>query len=208
MLPALPSPGTPQFAKLAGALQAFVVDPRGITFEAPSTRMADVSLNFALLRGEARLQFTYEGFEILVAQLVDEHLAVIPKLAAIARQVLQESCSGSAPGRYQVTYSAHLGLEPGRAASLLAEYLPVRSEDRELAPDGFAYRVQRPDRPEVVEMRLVVAQSLRLKEAVYVEFTATYLDELPAEEVANKAIEDTLNALAKVGLKNQRGDAK
>ena len=208
MLHALPSPGTPQFAKLTSALQPFGVEPRGVTFEAPSARMADVALHFALLRGEIRLQVTYEGFEIVVAQLLDEHLAVIPRLATIARDALRECCQDATPGRYQITYSAHLGLEPGKATLIVAEHLSSRAEDPELVPDAFAYKIQRPDRPEVVEMRLVVAQSLRLKEAVYAEFTAVYQDELPAEELMHKAVDDTLGALARLGLKNQPGDTK
>jgi hypothetical protein len=206
MLHTLPSPATPHFAKLVGALQPFGVDPRSVTFEAPSARMADVLLSFALLRGEVRLQFTYEGFEILVAQLLDAHLPVIPRLATIARQALQECSPDNEAGRYQITYSAHLSLEPGQATSILAEHLPARAED--LVPDAFAYRIQRSDRPEVVEMRLVVAQSLRLKEAVYAEFTAVYQDAWPTEELMHKAVDDTLGALARLGLRNQQGDTK
>ncbi len=208
MLHALPSPGTPQFAKLTGALQPFGVEPRGITFEAPSARMADVSLNFALLRAEIRLQITYEGFEIHVARLLDEHVAVIPRLAGIARHALQECSPDGALGRYEVTHSAHLALEPGKAVSILAEHLPSKAQDQELVPDGFAYRIQRPDRPEVIEMRLFVAQSLLLKEAVWVQLVAVYQGELPAEELAHKAVDDTLGALAKLGLEDQRVDTK
>jgi len=208
MLSTLPSPGTPHFAKLTSALQQFAVDPRGITFEAPSARMADVSLNFALLREQIRLRITYEGFEILVAQLLDEHVTVISRLVAIARQALQECSPDSAIGRYEITYSAHLALELGKAVSILAEYLPSRAEDQELVPDAFAYRIQRPDRPEVVEMRLFVAQSLLLKEAVWVQFIAVYQGELPVEELTHKAVDDTLEALARLGLKNPRGETK
>lgn len=208
MLQTLPSPGTAHFAKLASALQPFGVDPRGITFEAPSARMADVSLNFALLRGEVRLQITYEGFEIRVDRLLEEHVTVIPRLAGVARQALQECSPDSATGRYEITYSAHLALETGMAVSILAEHLSSKAEDRELVPDAFAYRIEQPDRPEVVEMRLFVAQSLLLKEAVWVQFTAVYQGELPAEQLAHAAVDDTLKGLARLGLRDQRGDTK
>lgn len=208
MLHALPSPGSPQFANLARALQPFGLDARGITFEVPSARMADVSLNLALLRGEIRLQITYEGFEIVAAQLVDEHLAVIPRVAGVAREALQGCFADGAGGHYEITYSAHLGLEPGKAALILAEHLPSKAGDQHLVPDGFAYRIQHPDCPDVVTMRLVVMQSLRLKEAIYVEFTAVYQGELPVEALTNKAVEDTVGALARLGLKNEQGGAK
>ena len=99
MLTALPSPGTPQFASLTSALQPYGVGPRDITFEAPSTRMSDVALNFMLLRGELRLQITYEGFEVFASQLLDEHLSVVPKLAGIARDAIRDCSPDGASGR-------------------------------------------------------------------------------------------------------------
>ncbi|MEK7407520.1 MAG: hypothetical protein AAB225_20775 [Acidobacteriota bacterium] len=208
MLHTLPTPGTPHFAKLTSALQPFGVGPRGITFEAPSARMADIALNFELVGGAVRLQITYEGFEIVVSQLQEEHLTEIPKLARIARETLQDCSPASTGGRYEITYSAHLALEPGKAVSILAEHLPSEAKDQELAPDAFAYRIQQPDRPEVVELRLFVAQSLLLKEGVWVQFIAVYQGELPVERLAQQAVDDTSEALARLGLKNPRGDTK
>ena len=206
ILPALPSPGTPPFAKLIAALQPFGVDARGITFEAPGARLSDVSLNLALWRGP-RLQITCEGFEVIDEPFLDEHLSLLPKLVGIAHLAIRE-CSPDGPsGRYQITYSAHLGLAPGKAGLILGAHLSSKEGDQELAPDAFAYTLQPAARSDVVEMRLVIAKSLRLPEGVYVELMAVYRGELSPEDLALCARRDSLDALARFGLENEPGGA-
>src|SRR2546425_13029893 len=140
MLTALPSPGTPQFAKLAASLQPYGIEPRGITFEAPSSRMSDVTLNFLLLRGELRIKVTYDGFEIIAGQLLDEHIPMAAALVSIAHEAIRDSSGDGAAGRYEITYSAHLSLAPGEAVRILHEHL-TRFKDEALIPDAFSYRL-------------------------------------------------------------------
>ena len=67
MLPVLPGPGTPAFAKLADELHPYGITPNEVLVDAPTSRMGDVVLSITLLDRKVLLRITAAFFELIVS---------------------------------------------------------------------------------------------------------------------------------------------
>lgn len=207
ILAGLPFPGTPHFGELMKAFETDGVEARNITVETPSNRLSDVVLSIGILRGEIRLLLNYAGFEIAIDRLLEDHIPIVPRLAKVAVESLRDFRISSEPGEFEVSYRAHFELEPGLVRRILATYLRDTGFAQSVNPDAFAYRMRPEGRTDIKECRMVFAQSLLLKEALYVDLGIAYFGDPSAVEPGPRAVDDVFAFLGMFGLKNppQRG---
>lgn len=176
MLPSLPGPGTPAFAKLAKSLHPFGISPSGVTVDTPSSRMSDVVLSIVLLDKRVGIRMTAASLELLVNGLfVDDDSSLITIVDAVfeaLRSVDAESVAGTVSHRV----TSHFRLTSEDALEFLARHQVSNTLDAGLVVDAIAYKVNRGESDSIhaSEIRFVVAKSLLFQNALFVDLNATY----------------------------------
>ncbi len=165
----LPGPGTSAFARLCRTLPPHGFKASGVVIESPSTRLSDVNVGISLLGDRATLKLLYGGLDFAVSELIEEDLDQASEILRIVFEALAEQDVDAKRGRLRLDCLAHLQLEAGEAEDYLRERLP--SNDSRVAPDAFAYRVAIKD---IEDLRVVVARSVRHREALFVDYAAAY----------------------------------
>ena len=201
ILPALPLPGTPSFTGFIKRLQAYKVAPADVAVDAPGNRLSDVALIVLLLGREVTLRVTYTGFEIYIGKLFEEHIPRLPGIAEAALAALTDIDAAAKDGRIVFSYTAHIGSQPQVADRILRQYVSGGCEMPTLAPDAFAYRIRLENRPDVLQMRIVVAKSLFFEEALFVDFGAEYRGLPSSAETAGRIRQDYYEALTTLGMR-------
>lgn len=176
MLPSLPGPGSPAFAKLAKALDPFGISPSGVTVDMPSSRMSEVVLSIVLLDKRVGIRITAASFELLVNGLfVDDDSSLITIVDSVfdaLRSVDSEWVAGTLSHRV----TSHLRLTNENAQEFLAMHQVSDTVGLGLVMDAIAYKVHRHEGDSVhaSEIRFVLAKSLLYKNALFVDLNATY----------------------------------
>jgi len=176
MLPSLPGPGSPAFAKLARDLHPFGISPSGVTVDTQSSRMSDVVLGIALLDKRVGIRITAASLELLVNGLfVDDDSSLITIIESVfdaLRSVDSESVAGTLSHRV----TSHFRLTNENALEFFAKHQVSDTLDVGLVVDAIAYKVNRraDDSLHASEIRFVLAKSLLYKNALFVDLNATY----------------------------------
>src|SRR5205823_5509349 len=108
MLPSLPGPGTPAFAKLARELHPYGISPAAVSVDAPTSRLGDVTVTILLLNNRVTLTITSSTIELAVRGLLkgdDPSLIAIGDSAFSAVMELEPTAN---KGSAQIRMSSHL----------------------------------------------------------------------------------------------------
>jgi len=206
MLPALPGPGTPAFAKLAKELHPFGITPNEVIVDAPSSRMGDVVLTISLLERRVALRITAAYFELIVNELIDGEE---PKLVSIADATLRAIAEtqpdiGGLNVRYRI--ASHLGLASGSLISFLEDHQVPTALSKGLVTDAIAYNASGINRFQSKDMRFVITKSLVFGNALFLDANATYSATSNVAEIAAWAESDFETIMSLLGLKERRND--
>lgn len=199
LLPALPAPGSVWFGDLLKRLEPLGVTAQDLAVEAPGNRLSDVALTISFSRREILLRLTYTGFEIVAGRLLEEHVSVLPQLGDIAIGTLKAIDSEATKGRLLFSYTAHIALSPGVAEQILREQLGTGNGS--LLPEVFGYRIQFEGRPEILNIRLVLARSLFYDHALFVDYAAEYSGMEASTLMTEKIGKDYYSSLERFGLR-------
>src|SRR6185295_5779595 len=125
MLPSLPTPGTAAFGVLSKVLNPYGISPAGISLEAPTSWLADVSLRVRLLdseRGDLRL--SYGHFEARVNYFSQGDDAKLLNILEGIFSTLREVDTDAMQGHAQIRWNGHLRFKTGDIDSFLRQHLP------------------------------------------------------------------------------------
>lgn len=201
MMPSLPTPGTTAFATLCRALQPYGISPSGISLQAPTNWLSDVSLRISLLEAErAILQITYGGFEIFINYLSHGDDAVTLEMLKIIFEALIEIDNDAISGNAKIVLNAHLRLDSSNPDAFLHKHLIGGETKDGLAPDLFYYRILLGNDPAPARIRIGVTTSVQFENAIFAELTAEYNDMGPLEQIGDRFEKDCRDAFAKLGL--------
>jgi len=168
--------------------------------ETLGNRLSDLAINIALMQGQINVRITCSGFELMASRLSDDLTALLPQFAEIVLEALRDAGIDVANVRIRIGYSCHAQLKEQRAGAWIAAYFRPESSNQTLVPDAFGYQIQRPDRPDILEMSLVAAKSKFFSEALFLELSFLYAGGASPSEVALRAETDYNYALACFGL--------
>jgi len=200
MLTSLPVPGTSAFATLCRGLQPYDLTPTGIVVEAPSSRLADVTVGILLLKRIVELRLSYGEFTLNVQELYEEDIASLVNIMEIMFNALRETDVDADQGQVKVSSSAHLRLMQGEAREFIEDHLHGGNSGASLVPDAFAYNLKLDGRPDVKESRIVVAKSLIFPNALFVDFSIEYVAPVGLPQIPRRIRNDYQQALELLGL--------
>src|SRR2546425_6527315 len=138
MLPSLPGPGTPAFAKLVRGLDSFGIDPSGVSVDAPTSRMSDVVLGIVLLEKRVVARITASVFELHATSLFVGDDPALIEIADLILSALQEIDPDADKADAKIRTSSHLGLVSVEVDELLREHLRPPASMTGLIPDAAA----------------------------------------------------------------------
>jgi hypothetical protein len=173
MLTYIPGPGTAPFTTLCRRLQPHGISPSEISVDAPSSRLSDVMLAFALLGNRVLIRINLAWTEIFAKELAPEDIPALFEIGDALVTTLKEIDEEVDKGRINITYRAHLTLPPSQVTPFLHKYVTANIPD--LEPDAFSYKVHLEDAIDVQDSRLVVAKSLLFDNALYIDLVANYI---------------------------------
>ena len=205
MATALPGPGTAPFAELIRRLHPYGITPQDVSVETLGNRLSDVAISIALLQGQVNVRITCSGFELIVPRLFDDLTARLPEHAEIVLEALRHADIDVEHFSIRIGYSCHAQLKERQAGAWIASHFHAEPASQTLVPDAFGYQIQPPDRPDVLEMRLVAAKSKFFSEALFLELSFLYADGASPSEMALRAQKDYDYALACFGLRRFPG---
>ncbi len=181
MLPSLPGPGSPPFAKLVRGLHSHGIDPSGVTVDAPSSRMGDLVLGIVLLEKRVAVRITASSFELFVSPLYVGDETTLVEIAQLLFNALREIDAEADQAEAKIRTSSHLSLTSANAEMFLGGHLKLSGPDEGLVPDAVAYKVSLGEGIHASGLRVVVSKSIAYKNAIFVEVFADY-SEAPASE--------------------------
>jgi hypothetical protein len=200
ILPSLPGPGTPAFAKLVKALHPFGISAEGVLLDAPSTSLASVTLTISLMKRRVLARITAEAFELIVNGLLEGDDPTLIKIADSIFTALGEVDAESEKGHALVRISSHLKLNPDDLNDIMSEHLITRSPG--LIPDTAIYTVKL-DGTEAEDLRLLVTKSLGFDSSLFIDLSANYRLSKEPTRVAQLANTDFERVVELLGLKEQ-----
>lgn len=205
MLPALPGPGTPAFAKLAKELHPYGITPNEVIVDAPSSRMGDVVLSISLLDRRVGLRITAAFFELIVHELIDGEEPKIINIANAALSAIAEAQPdvGGIGVRYRI--ASHVGLSPGSVISFLENHQVPSALSKGLITDAIAYNASGISGFQSKDMRFVITKSLVFDNALFLDANATYSATSDVAEIAAWAESDFETIMSLLGL-TERSD--
>lgn len=200
MLGSLPVPGTPAFSTLSRGLAPFDLRPTGVMVEAPSSRLADVSLGISLLKGIVELRFSYGEFSVVVSELYEEDIPTLVAIGQVALNAILQAEADAEPASAKVELDAHLKLEQDAAGEFLISHLPNSNLRKGLVAEAFAYQFNWEHRSDLKAPRLVARRSLIIPQGLFVIFSGEYVSPNDFKKMAEDINEDLQSALKAVGL--------
>ena len=204
MLPALPGPGTPAFAKLASELHPYGITANEVMVDAPSSRMGDVVLSIVLLERRVTLRVTASFFELVVHELIDGDEAKLVSIADIALRAITEiqPDAGSLNVRYRI--ASHLGLATASADDFLQDHQVPIALSKGLVTDAVVYHASGAGVFQSKDMRFVITKSVVFDNALFLDANATYSGVSNATDVAVWAESDFKIIMGLLGLKERQ----
>jgi len=123
MLPSLPGPGSPPFAKLVKGLHSYGIDPSSVTVDAPSSRMGDLVLGILLLEKRVAVRLTASSFELFVSPLYEGDETALVEIAELLLNALREIDAEADQAEAKIRTSSHLSLTSANAEMFLVGHL-------------------------------------------------------------------------------------
>jgi hypothetical protein len=203
MLPALPGPGTPAFAKLARELHPYGITPNEVIVDAPSSRMGDVVLSITLLERRVVLRVTAGFFELIVHELIDGDEPKLVNIADVALRAITETQPevGGLSVRYRI--ASHLSLAPASVDSFLQDHQVPTALSKGLVTDAIAYNASGVGAFQSKDMRFVITKSLVFDNALFLDANATYSGTSNVADIAVWAESDFETIMGLLGLKER-----
>jgi hypothetical protein len=209
MLPMLPGPGTPAFAKLAKDLHPFGISPSGITVDTPSARLGDVVLTIALLEKRVGLRITAASLEVLINGLfVNDESSLVTIVDAVF-DALRTIDPDSVEGIVSHRVTSHMRLVSENVVEFLAKHQPSDTLESGLIVDAIGYKVRNRENIYASEIRLVLAKSLLHQNALFVDWSATYpelVETVTLMSRINSDFDGTLGLMGLVEAKEPNGE--
>ena len=184
MLPSLPGPGSPPFAKLVKGLHSYGIDPSSVTVDAPSSRMGDLVLGILLLEKRVAVRLTASSFELFVSPLYEGDETALVEIAELLLNALREIDAEADQAEAKIRTSSHLSLTSANAEMFLVGHLKLSAPDEGLVPDAVAYKVSSGEGIRASGLRVVISKSIAYKNAVFVDVFADYSNAPALEELA------------------------
>lgn len=175
MLPSLPGPGTPAFAKLVKSLHPYGINPLGVSVEAPTSSLGDVVLGIALLEKRVALRITAASFELLVHELLEGDDANLVNIADLVLDAIREVDSEIDEINVKYRISSHLSLPSSGIDEFLQQHQVPNASRLGLVTDAVAYNVRKLDKFHSAEVRFVITKSIAYNNALFLEANSTYL---------------------------------
>lgn len=144
--------------------------------DTPSSRMSDVVLSIVLLDKRVGIRITAASLELLVNGLFvdddDSLITIVDSVFDALRSVDAESVAGTISHRV----TSHFRLTNEDALEFLARHQVSNTLNVGLVVDAIAYKVNRGESDSIhaSEIRFVLAKSLLYKNALFVDWNATY----------------------------------
>lgn len=197
MLPSLPGPGSPPFAKLVKGLHSYGIDPSGVTVDAPSSRMGDLVLGIVLLEKRVAVRITASSFELFVSPLYEGDETALVEIAELLLNALREIDAEADQAEAKIRTSSHLSLTSANAEMFLVGHLKLSAPNEGLVPDAVAYKASLGEGIHASGTRVVVSKSIAYKNAIFVEVFADY-SEAPASETLATWVNADFEAIMKL----------
>lgn len=201
MLPSLPGPGTPAFAKLVKELAAFGIDPSGVTVDAPSSRMSDIVVGIVLLEKRVVGRITASSFDLFVTSLLEGDESSLVAIADLILNALREIDSDVDQAEVSIRTSSHLSLVSADVEEFLGEHLNLSPSMVGFVPDAVAYKVGATERTHFSEVRLVIARSIGYANSVFIDLNAKYSEAPNVEVLATWIMADFDGIMEQIRLK-------
>ena len=200
MLPSLPGPGTPAFAKLVKGLAAFGIDPSGVTVDAPTSKLSDVALAIVLHEKRVIVRITATSFNLYVTSLIVGDDDALVQIGELILSAVKEIDSDADKADVTIRTSSHLKLLSGDVADFLKEHLALSNSIAGLTPDAAAYKVGSGQDVNSSDLRIVIAKSIGYVNSVFVDVNRNY-SSAPIADLASWANEDFEVMMELLGLK-------
>lgn len=204
MLPSLPGPGTPAFAKLVKGLASYGMEPSGVTVDAPSSKLSDVVLGIVLLEKRVIVRITAASFDLFVTSLFVGDDAPLVEIADLVLNAAQEIDPEAEKADAKVRTSSHLSLISADVDEFLREHLTMSASKSELIPDAAAYKIGPTGKINSSELRLVVAKSIGYANSIFVDVNRNYSNATSASSVATWANADFEIIMELLGLQEAK----
>ncbi|MBI3651209.1 MAG: hypothetical protein HY231_09215 [Acidobacteria bacterium] len=201
MLPSLPVPSTPAFAKLCRELKAYGMSPAGVSLEAPTAWLSDANFRILLLEERANLRFSFAWFELFVSNVSQGDESAITSILEAVFSAIRELDKDSNLGNAQISWNAHLSLSAIESGKFLTTHLEHGSNEPKLIPDAFAYKLKLENTLENREPRVVVANSAVFENAIFVSFSIVYVSPNEPIQLSEQFSQDTKLMLELLELK-------
>ena len=203
MLPSLPGPGSPAFVELCKGLHPYGINPSTVTVDAPSSRLADLTLGIVLLDNRVIVRINSAALELIVRDLLvgdEEKLIPITELLFIAVQAIDaDAIQGQATLR---TYS-HLKLAPGEYDLLLREHVRFPEGAPTFSPHAVIYNVQPQGDSRAKEITITIAKSLAHLDSLFLDISAEYTGPIAPAELAEQVNLNGERVVEMLGLREQ-----
>lgn len=203
MLPSLPGPGSPAFAQLSKALHEYGITPSTVTLDAPSIRLADLTLGIGLLNNRAIVKISSGALELFVRELLvgDEEklIPITEHLFTALKEIDSDVVQGQASLR---TYS-HLKMPPGEYALLLREHINLSEGNSPFAPEAIIYNVRPEQDSKAKEIKVTIAKSLAYEDSLFLDIVADYIGPIAPSELAQQMNVDSERIVEMLGLREQ-----
>lgn len=203
MIPSLPGPGSPPFAKLCKGLHPYGISPNSVTVDAPSIRLADLNLSIGLLNNRVSVKISSVALEIFVRDLlVGDEETLIP----ITEQLfaaLTEIDGDVVQGRATLRPYSHLKMAPGEYAVLLREHAGLSQGSSAFVPEAIIYDVRPEPDSRAKELKVTIAKSLAYEDCLFLDITAEYLGPIATAELAQQMNVDSERIVEMLGLREQ-----
>lgn len=206
MLPSLPGPGTPAFARLVKGLDSFGIEPSGVTVDAASSKLSDVVLGLVLLEKRVIIRITASSFSMFVTSLFVGDDDSLVGIADLIQQALQEIDPDADKADARIRTSSHLSLVSESVEEFLAEYLVLGTSMSGLIPDAAAYKLNSHENIHSSELHLVIAKSIGYANSIFVDVNSRYPNAPPSATLATWANSDFEVITDMLGLREAEGD--
>ncbi len=200
LIPSLPGPGSPGFPALCRILHPYGLNASGVTVEAPSSRLSELTLSLSLLDNRVALRMTCGFLEMYVSSLITGDEEKLVKILELSFPTLSEIDSEVGEGEAQVRVATHLKLPPLENFTLLHEHLIGPASNAKLIPEAAVYKIDVEDASRTKELRVVIAKSIAFEDALFVEVNSIYDGPLAISDLAKRVEADLESVIGILGL--------
>lgn len=165
----LPTPGTEPFSFLIKELKLFDLTARQISFDAPGSSLADVSLTLNLLNSQLTARLTYSSIELTVQDVVDEDVPKILKIISILLAALKKLDSNITQGIGTARIGLHAVLREGSVEDFFKERLLIKLTGEKVKPEALVFALETDETTELFTTKVTVANSAAYPNALFIE---------------------------------------